>query len=71
MNRVGAPPTKIMRKWRILADGGHAWAQSQLDFWYHYGERVTTDAVASAEWYAKAADQGLANAQINQPWSFP
>jgi TPR repeat protein len=61
----GAPPTKIMRAWRKLAESGHAGAQFDLGYCYGFGTGVAKDAVAAAEWYAKAAAQGFAAAQLN------
>jgi TPR repeat protein len=61
----GAPPTKIMRAWRKLAESGHAVAQFDLGYCYGFGTGVAKDAMAAAEWYAKAAAQGHAGAQIN------
>ena len=61
----GAPPTKIIRAWRKLAESGHAGAQFDLGNCYGFGTGVAKDAVAAAEWYAKAAAQGHASAQCN------
>jgi TPR repeat protein len=63
--RNGAPPTKIIRAWRKLAESGHAEAQFDLGYCYGFGTGVAKDAVAAAEWYAKAAAQGHASAQCN------
>jgi TPR repeat protein len=63
--RDGAPPAKIIRAWRKGADGVHAKAQYNLGCLYGLGVGVAKDAEASAEWFAKAAAQGLAAAQFN------
>ncbi len=61
----GAPPAKIMRAWRKLAESGHAGAQFFLGYFCGFGTGVAKDAVAAAEWYTKAAAQGHAGAQFN------
>ena len=51
-------------KWyRLAADQGYAYAQSNLGFMYHNGQGVPQDYVQASKWYRLAADQGNAYAQ--------
>jgi hypothetical protein len=61
----GAPPTKIMRAWRKAAEVGHAGAQCELGYCYHFGKGVAVDCKAAAAWYAMSAAQGVPSAQNN------
>jgi hypothetical protein len=63
IGRDGAPPAKIMRAWRMAAEGGHATAQFHLGVCHRVGFSVAKDDTAAAGWYAAA--QGLADAQFN------
>jgi TPR repeat protein len=44
---------------RKAADMGYAPAQYNLGYCYKYGDGVPRDLAASAEWYRKAAEQGI------------
>ena len=63
--RDGAPPTEIMRAWRMAAEDGHVLAQCNLGNCYDFGKGVAMDKVAAVEWFSKAAAQGLDGAQYN------
>ncbi len=54
-----------LRRFAILAEGGHAQAQLRLGMLYHQGKVVAADHEIAARWYRAAADQGLAEAQFN------
>lgn len=45
------------------AEAGHEWAQYKLGHLYELGHRVPADDRKAFEWYQKAADQNLADAQ--------
>ena len=49
---------------RKAAEQGNAAAQNNLGALYHSGQGVAKDEKAAAEWFQKAADQGLAGAQV-------
>ncbi len=52
-----------LRKWRPLAEQGHARAQYQLGIMYEYGRGVPQKDVDAVKWYTMAANQGVAAAQ--------
>ena len=54
-----------LRKWRPLAEDGHAQAQLSLGTMYDKGQGVAQDYAEAATWYRKAAEQDLALAQHN------
>jgi len=47
------------RLFRKAADMGYAPAQYNLGYCYKYGDGVPRDLTLSAEWYRKAAEQGI------------
>ena len=49
--------------YRKAAEKGHAKAQDQLGWLYHYGSGVNKDYAEAVKWYRKSAEQGVANAQ--------
>ncbi len=53
-----------LREFRVLADQGHADAQTFLGTMYRNGEGVPQDYVQALKWYRMAAKQGHAYAQI-------
>ncbi len=50
---------------RVLAEQGHAGAQSDLGVMYSNGRGVPEDDAEAVRWYRLAAEQGYANAQTN------
>ena len=54
-----------MRLWRPLADAGSPIAQYDVGMLYAYGLGVPRDLTASAAWYRRAAESGVAEAQAN------
>ncbi len=52
-----------LRRFRVLAEQGHAKAQFKLGFMYDYGEGVPQDYAEAVKWYRKAAEQGHGKAQ--------
>ena len=54
--RSYAEAAELFRK---AADMGHAPAQYNLGYCYKYGDGVPRDLAVSAEWYRKAAEQGI------------
>jgi hypothetical protein len=54
------------RLWRPLAEQGDARAQAELGRMYDTGEGVAQNRVQAANWYRKAADQGLADILIEE-----
>ncbi len=54
-----------LREFRVLADQGHAEAQTFLGTMYRNGEGVPLDYVQAVKWYRMAAEQDLAEAQLN------
>ena len=54
-----------LRLFRLLADQGHAQAQSNLGVMYRTGQGVAQDYAAAVKWTRLAADQGFASAQFN------
>ena len=59
-----------LRKWKPLAEQGHARAQYHLGVMYHEAEGVPQDYAEAAIWYRKAADQGHAMAQNNLGFAY-
>ena len=55
----------LVEKWRPLAEGGNAVAQSNLGFLYQTGDGVPQDFVQAMLWYRRAAAQGESLAQSN------
>jgi uncharacterized protein len=53
-----------LKKWKPLAEGGHAQAQFSLSGMYANGQGVTEDYAEAARWLRKAAEQGDAEAQF-------
>ena len=51
--------TKAAELFRKAADMGYACAQYNLGYCYKYGDGVPRDLTISAEWYRKAAEQGI------------
>ncbi|MDB5440511.1 MAG: hypothetical protein JWM33_2938 [Caulobacteraceae bacterium] len=58
------PPGEVERM-RPLAAAGDAWAQYYLGLFYSRGEGIAADQTIAAQWYQKAADQGLAEAKTD------
>ena len=56
---------EAVRIWRILAGRGSADAQYNLGVMYDEGHGVPASKSAAAEWYLKAADQGMGQAMGN------
>ncbi len=52
-----------LRKWKPLAEQGHARAQYQLGIMYEYGRGVPQNDVDAVKWYTMAANQDIASAQ--------
>ena len=50
---------KAAELFRKAADMGYAAAQYNLGYCYKYGDGVPRDLTISAEWYRKAAGQGI------------
>ncbi len=57
--------TEAMKWYRLAADQGDAWAQSNLGWMYRKGQGVPQDYAKAVKWYRLAADQGDARAQYN------
>jgi TPR repeat protein len=57
-------PAGAVRWFRAAAEQGHAEAQSELGWCFHYGFGVDQDAAEAASWYRKSAKQGHADAQF-------
>src|SRR5258707_11697406 len=54
-----------IRLWVPLAEQGNRDAQYNLGIAYQYGHGVTRDHSVAASWFRKAANQGLAAAQLS------
>jgi len=55
--------TEALRWYRLAADQGNAFAQSNLGLMYSNGRGVPQDDTEAAKWYRLAAEQGSGNAQ--------
>ena len=52
-----------LREWQPLAEQGDAVAQFYLGLMYRKGQGVPQDEAAAAQWFRRAAEQGVAEAQ--------
>jgi len=57
--------TEAMKWYRLAADQGDAWAQSNLGWMYRKGQGVPQDYAEAVEWYRLAADEWDTSAQFN------
>jgi hypothetical protein len=58
-----ANPLMAYRFMKAAAEAGHALAQHGLGFMYLEGECAERDGTCAAQWFRKAADQGLVGSQ--------
>lgn len=56
---------KAVRYYKIAAEKGDSYAQSNLGLVYHHAKGVTQDYAEAVKWYRKSADQGNKNGQYN------
>ena len=56
---------KIIREQRPLADNGNARAQYILGVGYYHGQGVPQDRTQALNWFRKAAERGIADAQYS------
>ena len=55
---------------RRAAELGYAEAQTELGYFYFYGDSVEQDYAAAVEWFRKAAEQGEPDAQSNMGYCY-
>jgi TPR repeat protein len=53
------------KEWLSLAEAGHPVAQNNIGYMYRKGFGVRLDEAAAAEWYRRAAEQGILDAMTN------
>ena len=61
---------EAVRWYRLAAEQGDAWAQTNLGVMYENGRGVTQDDAEAVRWYRLAAEQGHADAQYNLGWMY-
>jgi TPR repeat protein len=69
--KIGADKSAVAAACTRLAEKGEGWAQCYLGFLYTAGLGVPQDGKAAAEWYRKAAEQGVALCQLLSASSTP